>query len=427
MFFNDVISVIFLFGIIIIFHEFGHFIFAKLSGIEVYEFSFGFGPELFKYETLETVYKICLFPIGGYVKLAGMEENDAELENGFRKKPILSKISVILTGSGMNIFLAVLVLFSLRFIWGKPNIVTFIQDVKSNSPAYKAGLMKNDYIYEVNGKIVENSKDFVESIKRSNGNKVVLKIQRDGKIIFKEVIPEFDLKLGRWLIGVEINNKVLLSNTIAYIKSGFVSNLRVGDKIVEINGNIIREGEYFEGVLNRFLNAEARVYKIKFKRGEKFFYSTVSLQELYKNLSFKPLYKKMGFGKAIISGFDETGKTLKLFCVGLYYMIMGKISRNDVAGPIGIIKLSTTVSKAGFDQLLHFIAFLSINLAIINMIPFPALDGSRFVLILWEGIIKRPINPKKENVFHYVGFVILILLLIFLTYKDIYFPSHFLK
>lgn len=427
MFIHNVVSVIFLFGLIIIFHEFGHFIFAKISGIEVYEFSIGFGPELFKYETLETVYKICLFPIGGYVKLAGMEENDAELENGFRKKPMLAKLSVILAGSVMNVVLAVLVLSSLRFIWGKPNVVITIKDIEKNSPAYKAGLIKNDYIYEVNGKALENSQDFIESIKQSGGNKVVLKIVRKRKVIYKEVIPEFDLKAEKWRIGIAIADKVLLSNTIGYIRPGFTSTVRAGDKIIEVNGNKIRDGEDFENVLNSLENSKVEKYKVKFQRGDKFFYDNIDLKKAYANFSLKPLYRKMGFTKAIISGFDETGKTLKLFCVGLYYLIMGKVSRNDVAGPVGIIKLTTTVSKAGFDQLLYLMAFLSINLAIINMIPFPALDGSRFVLILWEGIIRKPINPKKENIFHYVGFIILLLLLIVLTYKDIYFPSSLIK
>lgn len=191
-------------GILVLVHEYGHYIQAKLHGVGVIEFSIGFGPVIFSFERNKTRFSIRILPIGGYVKLAGLDtDEDIEDEANFHKKSWFTKFSILASGGIMNFLLAILILFIL-FLWGVPTVVpTGINSVLSGSPAEVAGLRPGDKIVSINGNMVSTPQDITQTIQKSKG-KLLLEVDRSGDRITLEVEPKYDPKQKRRLIGITV-------------------------------------------------------------------------------------------------------------------------------------------------------------------------------------------------------------------------------
>lgn len=330
------------FGLLVIGHEFGHFIVAKINKVKVEEFAIGMGPLIFKFQGKETVYSLRLLPIGGYVKMLGeYDESDQQLSDEDRKRSYTSqsplrKISIILAGPIMNFILAFIIFFGLNIFSGYNS--TVVSEVVEGSPAQSAGIRVGDKITELNSKKFLTWKDFVFELQmvkdKSNINLTVL---RNSEKLNFNIKP--DIRNGSVLIG---------------IKPTFVKN--------------------------------------------------------------------SGFIDGISNGFKETVSEAKQVILSIYYLITGRVSFKDLGGPVTIFKVSGQAAKAGFAQLMNFTAFLSVNLGVFNLIPFPALDGGSFIVNLIELISKKKINQQILAKINYIGFALLILLMIVVTLKDIFFP-----
>lgn len=327
------------FSLLIIVHELGHFTLAKLNGIKVEEFSIGMGPKILSTQGKETKYSIGLFPIGGYVKMMG-EEEEVKDERSFSSKSPLRRISVIIAGSAMN-FLLALVIFTLtlsKFGYTLPEVNTLLE----GSPAMEAGLLEGDKFLKVDGSRVISADDVRIGINLAKGNPVDFLIERNGEK--KEIT---------------VTPKLVEEDGVSGYKIGF------GFKVVE-NPTILQ--------------------------------------------GFKQSFKQTA---AVIS---QTYKGLKM-------MITGNVNlKTDVGGPVSIIKMSSEAAKSGIWNLMYFIAFISINLAVFNMLPFPALDGGWTVILLIELITRRKVPDKVVGVMNYVGMMLLFGLMILVTIKDILFP-----
>lgn len=330
------------FGILIIGHEFGHFIVAKMNGVLVEEFAIGMGPLLFKIKGKETMYSIRLLPIGGYVKMLGeYEDSDEEVdrtsqERAYIYKSPLRKISIILAGPIMNFVLAFFIFWGISTFSGYTD--TVIREVVAGSPAETAGLKNGDKLISVNSKKFLNWNEFVFKLQTvENKEKINIGVIRDSQKINFDVFPNIE------------NNSL----------------------IIGIKPQIIEKPGFFEGVAN---------------------------------------------------GFRQTVSEIKQVISSLGQLITGKASVKDLSGPITIFKVSGQAAKAGIQQLLNFTAFLSVNLGIFNLIPFPALDGGAFVINLVELVSKKRIKQEILAKINFVGFTLLILLMIFVTLKDILFP-----
>lgn len=329
---------VFVFGLLIFFHELGHFTIAKLVGIKVHEFSLGFGPRVAGFPRGETTYNIRLFPLGGFVRMAGMDPDEESFdseERGFNKKTVLQRISVILAGPLMNFVLAALLLGVIFWIQGVPTYVPKVDGLVSGQPAERAGITKGDKILAVDGKRIENWEELKEKIDHSPGKEVNLLIQRDGKELNITVVPALQ-KDGLGKIGIYPGHEL----------------------------------------------------------------------------------KKVGPGGALVAGSRQTVQFSFLIIDFIGRMITGQ-ERPDLGGPVRVVWEISKAVELGFIPLLTLAALLSINLGLFNLFPIPALDGSRILFLIIERFRGRPVDPRKENFIHLVGFGLLLMLIVVITYNDI--------
>lgn len=326
------LAVIFVFGLLITSHELGHFVVAKLSGVKVLEFSLGMGPKLLGFTRNETKYSLRLFPIGGYVKMLG-EEEDSSDPSAFCNKSPWAKIPIIVAGAFMNFVVAV-ILFAIVF-YNTGVIKPIISEVQSGYPALEAGLMKNDKIVSFNDKKVSSWREFSIFVYENGEKQFNLAIQRGKEIKKIDIKPIYDNTEKRYLIGIK--PKVIERNVIESVKAGFI----------------------------------------------------------------------------------ETKSSIKQMLGFLGGIFKGKMSFKDVGGPVAIVKLSGEAARIGIWSLLFFAGFLSINLGIFNLIPFPALDGGWVVILLIEGISGKKIDQNKLGIINLIGFSLLIVFAILVTFKDV--------
>ena len=327
------------FSLLIIVHELGHFIMAKVNGIKVEEFSIGMGPEVFSKKGKETQYSLRLFPIGGYVKMLG-EEEEVEDERSFSSKSPLRRITVILAGVTMNIIFAIIA-FSI-IISNRGYTETTISKLEPDTPAIESGLQVGDKILTIDGARVFTTTDVSMGIQLSKGDSVDLVVDRNGE---KE-------------------------------------NITVTPRLIEQDGT--------------------QMYQIGF------YYTPVENPTILESI-------RESFNETI-SLVTQTFKSLKM-------MVTGNINfKTDVGGPVTIIKMSGQAAKNGLMTLTYFLGFISINLAVFNLLPFPALDGGWTVILLIELITRRKVPDKVVGAANYVGFMILIGFMIVVTLKDILFP-----
>lgn len=340
-----ILAFIVILGLLIFVHEFGHFITAKLSGVRVDEFAFGFQPKIFSVKRGETKYSVNLIPVGGYVKMLG-EEESSNNPRSFGMQSTWKRILIVTSGVIMNFILAIIVL-SIGFMIGMPPVVSdpatlggkqqseiIIADVTKDSPAQKANLSSGDSILGFN--TIEDFQKFTSTHKDQT---VDIKIKHDLKTE---------------------NINVKLANSDAPLGVALVQATKV----------------------------------------------------------------KLSFFQSIRAAFIETGKIIVVIFQFLYNflhdLLVGKKVAEQVSGPVGIFTITGQAVRLGLTYVLQFIALLSINLGIMNILPFPALDGGRVVFLIGEGIRgKKIIKSESENLIHWVGFLVLIGLIVLITFNDI--------
>jgi len=333
------VASVFVFGMLIIFHELGHFTVAKMVGIKVHEFSLGFGPKLVGILRGETSYNLRALPLGGFVRMAGMDPKEEEAEDderGFNKKTVGQRIAVIFAGPLMNFLLAVILLVFVFLFQGLPVYTNVVKEVVSGYPAEKAGIVAGDKIVAINGLHVETWEELVSLISDHPEERIIVTVQRGDVEKNFEINTVKDNESGRGMIGI--------------------------------------------------------------------------LPE--------PGYRKTGLGPAIAMGIEWTGRMTLMVLDFVAKMIFGQVPA-EFGGPVRVVSEIGKAAQVGFFFLLQLAAFLSINLGLFNLFPIPALDGSRILFLAWEKIAGRPVDPVKENYIHLVGFGLLLLLMVFITYNDI--------
>lgn len=324
------ISAIFVFLMVILVHEFGHFAVAKLVGIKVNEFAIGMGPKIFQKKKGETEYTLRILPIGGYVKMEGEDESSND-PRSFGKVSPVSRIAVVAAGAIMNFVLAIVILSIVSYGAGMPT--NKIERTLPNSPAEEVGIMPGDIISRINGKKINSWESIVNNINKSDPKeKMEIKVKRDGEEKTFYLQPK--IEEGRTMIGIAPASEQSIST-------------------------------------------------------------------------------------AIRGGFEKTKMFLGLMFDFLGMVLKGKVSTRDLSGPVGVIHEVGVAAKLGIYNLLYILGFISINLGFFNLLPIPALDGSRIVFLLVELVRGKPIDPDKEGFIHFVGFVLLISLMLIVTYRDI--------
>jgi regulator of sigma E protease len=340
-------------GVLIFFHELGHFLAAKYFGVKVLKFSLGFGPKLVGKKVGETEYLISALPLGGYVKMLG-ENADEEAEplspedeeKSFSNKHAGKRIAIVAAGPIFNLLLALLIFCSFYVVAGIHVMTPEIGQVREGSPASRAGFLKGDIIVSVGGKKTENWTQIKEVIQGNTGQPVDATVKRGDAYVTLTVVPE--ISVTKNIFGEEIKSPL-----IGIVSAGKFEKVHLG-----------------------------------------------------------PL-------GAIKEGFRKTWEIIELTCLTVVKLIQRVIPIETVGGPILIGQMTGQLAQESWAYLIPFMAVISINLGILNLLPVPILDGGFIVLLLIELVMGRPLNIKKREFLQKMGIFLLVLLMVFVVYNDI--------
>ena len=338
-----------IFGVVVVSHEFGHFLLAKTNGIHVIEFSVGMGPNLFSFQKGDTKYSLKLLPIGGACMFEGEdglnEKEDGEDHSGsFLNANVWARISTVVAGPLFNFILGFIVAFIMV------NMLVAVRDpvateVVDGGAAQEAGLQPGDRILALNGSKIHLFEEIQLFCMTYRGGEVTVQYERDGVKGTTTLTPQYDESAGYYMVGI------------------------MNADFVEMSG----------------LN------------------------------SFRYAWYEMRY-------------CVKMTWKSLEMLVQGQVSRQDVAGPVGIAvnvvgKTYETAKDYGWQSvllsMLNITLMLTVNLGILNLLPVPALDGGRLVFLLWEAITHRPVPPEKEGIVHFIGLMFFMVLMVFLLFNDL--------
>lgn len=332
-------------GGIVLVHEFGHFIFSKMFGVYVYEFSIGMGPKLLHYKKKggETEYCLRLIPIGGFVSLAGEDADDNSKipkERMLYSKPVWQRFLIMIAGVMNNFITAFVLLFLIGLIWGSVSTKPIIANVNPEYPAFAAGIEKGDTILKIDNHKISSWSEVQLYIGISEGKEMT-----------------FTLK--------DTNNKI---------------------REVKVTPETITNEE-----------------------GNKSYVVGISLDNTVKH----------GFTNALSYARNTTIGLYKLMLTTLKQLFVGGVSVKDLSGPVGIYTVVDSQAKQGIQSIIYLTAYLSMNVGVINLLPFPAFDGGRVLFLIIEKIRRKPIKREVEGMVNTIGFGLLMLLMIYVTFNDI--------
>lgn len=406
-------KIIFVLGFLITIHEGGHFIIAKLSKVRVNDFSIGFGPTIFKKRIKETLYTIRLIPLGGYVKLEG-EEEDSEADDAFNKAPILKRIAIVFAGAFVNIVFGLVVYFVLVSYHGN-FISTTIDSVVDGYAASAVGIKADDKIVKINNKNINLKSDIDELVSKSNGEKLLIELERNGEIISYEVNPTKETTKN---IGIYFGNQNdNLSTKIKYVypDSPASTYLKEGDIIKSVDGVDVKEDPY---EVVKLINKSENDINIVVIRGmDELSFNIVPVVSENYLLGITLKKAEDTLANRIYYGALDTVDFTKSLFENLIMLFKGNISVNQMMGPIGISELVTKTS--GLYDFIYLLALISLSLGITNLLPIVPLDGGKIVLLIIEGIRRKPINKNIEMYLNMAGFIAFIALSLYVSYNDI--------
>ena len=329
-------------GFVVFFHELGHFAAARWAKIHVYEFAVGFGPKVYSFIRKTSTFSLRLLPLGGFVKLAGIDDQDGKESEipehqKYPNKTVYQRMVVIVAGSAMNVILGFLIYLIISFFVGIATVTPVIEKIMDQTAAQQAGLKVNDRIISINGtKIVSVEKDILPVIQNSSDQVLAFEVERQGKRLFFEFKALADSQ-GVPKIGVQFQSRL--------------------EKYKPIDS---------------FLNSLKK--------------TLMSIQQVFK--TFAMLFSQ-------------------------------KVGLKDLAGPVGIFQIASYQYSQSVFAFLNLMAYISVSLGIINLFPFPVLDGGHLFFLIWEAIFKKPVSKKLEAVLSYTGVVVLVSLMLFVLLNDV--------
>ena len=411
-------------GSLIIVHELGHFAAAKLNRVQVLEFGIGMPPRVFGFTRGGTTYSLNILPFGGFVRMLG--EEDPTAPASFAGKSAWQRLVILGAGSAMNALLPI-VLLTAVFMIPQPVAVTDVAvlSVAPGSPAEQAGVEAGDLIRDADGRRVANSPDLLMAINLRLGTDTAWTVERRGRLVALR-IPEVrvDPPEGQGAVGIFLTDARL---TVASLASGTPaeqSGLLPGDLLLSIGENRVLDKDSPLSTLAAAVQASPGepVPVRVLRRGGIVALELPPDEDALDGLTvtaYPEETRSMGPLAAFRASFTQIGEILLLFRNEISRWIAGA-SSIQVAGPIGIAQMTGDVAESGISPLILWTALLSINLAIVNLIPFPALDGGRIAFVLVE-IVRggRRLAPEKERFVHAAGFALLIAAIVMISINDI--------
>ncbi len=426
-------------GVVIFAHEWGHFMVGRRVGIRAEAFSIGFGPILWRKKIGETEYRLSAIPFGGYVKFSGMEGTEEktpqEIERGFYAASPDRRILTSFAGPFMNLILA----FALFFVlWGTGRKVpesmttTVIGGVREGSPAEEAGLQPRDRIVSISGRKVDGWQDVLMGV-ALGGETLDVGIERDGSVMHKMVRPREDPRVGARIMGVEPQQAVTVASTDEESEARRMG-LRKGDLLLRLDDEPILNGP--AAWQEKLRKRAGKAIRIVVARNG----AEVTLTGTMPEGSVAPAPDSAGSkGKPPVLGirmdlvyaqihenpieataycFNMVGRTLK----GL---VTRRVKAKGLAGPVGIVGVITYSLRISFTSFLWWAAFISLNLAVINLLPIPVVDGGHIMFSVIEKVRRKPVREKTMAIITNVFAVLIIAFFLYVTFNDVkrMFPS----
>ncbi len=419
------LSFAFALGVIVFVHEAGHLLVAKAFGVRVLTFSLGFGKRIWGFKKGETDYRLSLVPLGGYVRLGG--ENPDEVTDDpqeFLNKPRWQRILVYLAGPVMNVILAIL-LFAGLFMAGieVPNLSAIPSEVGSvvkGSSAEQAGLRKGDVIVSINGKPSATWEDVSFALATSPNRPVALELTRDEKAFAATVTPKLDphYQIGD-TAGIAPKVRTQLTKIIDDTPAA-AAGFELGDEIWAVDGRAIVDSAAFVAYIE---SKPGQTVDIEVRRGTVLWTISVTPRD-------EGGKGRIGVGLGFFQRYPP-GEALRASVVFNWrictqtFDVLGKLITRKLppggalAGPLEIAKQTGAAARVGFKYLLYLMGFISISIALLNLMPIPILDGGQITILLFESVIRRDLSVRFKEIVIQVGFVMVLLLMAMVIWFDI--------
>lgn len=410
----NALKIIFVLGFLVLIHEAGHFIVARLCKVRVNEFSIGFGPNIWKKQGKQTKYSLRLIPLGGYVSLEGEDER-SEQEGSYSKASIPKRMAIIVAGGVVNIIFGLLVYFILMTATGN-NSSLIVNELIPEYAAEQYGILPGDEIIEVNDKKIRIKSDLDKILEESNGEELEITINRNGNLQDITLIPtkqEYKTT-GIYLKGTSEGD----TTKILTVEANSVSEkqgIKANDEIIKINGidvynqqqivDLMTEAQTESIIITIERNGEVLDIELIPNIGYTYYlgvYFKLAENNLENNMYYS-VFKTRDFALSIV-------ENLKM-------IFTGNVRADQMMGPVGISEVVAKTSSV--EDFVYILALISLSLGVTNLLPFPALDGGKFVLLLIEAIRRKKLSEKTEINLQLIGFAILIMLSLYITYNDI--------
>lgn len=409
-FFINAVKIIFVLGFLVFIHESGHFLVAKFFKVKVNEFSIGFGKKIFSKTKGETTYSVRIVPLGGFVSMLGEDERSDD-ERSFSKQSVPKRIAICAAGGLVNIIFGLLVYFCLLLCFG--NFVSNkVDSLISGYGAETSGILPGDEIVSINGKKIFISSDISKVVSNNGNNELNIVVKRNGEKKNIKVIPT---EVKNKSIGIYFDDSDECKISYIYKDSPADEKLKIGDVILAANGEEIN-GDYEK--LTQIIQESDGEILLKIKSGGKEEDVSILPKEYstyYIGVVFKQASKD--FQTRLYYSWFETGNFMLSLADNVKSLFTAKVSVNDMMGPIGISK--TVAETSGIYDFIYLMALISLSLGITNLLPIPALDGGKILILLIEAIRRKPMNESTEIFIQMIGFSLLILLSIYISYIDI--------
>jgi len=429
---SDALYIIPILAILILIHEIGHFVSAKLVGIRVEEFGIGIPPRIAGFRRGGVLYSINWLPIGGFVRVLG-EDGKTMSPDSMIAKGKLARTFFFAAGSIMNLLLAFVLTIVLVGAQGQNKNFTHISDVNAGSPAAQAGWVSGDRVLSVDGKKVTSADQLIATVNSDTDGSVDFVIQRGDQIINSTVAPRTNPPPGQGKIGISLEDalqaKVLVTSVDANSAAAH-AGIQSNDNIVSINGRTVDDAVVYRSM---FLNNAGKTIPVVVERDGKpvtlqfavpVLGDTQSELRLGVNATQDFVMYPVAWWKVVPEGIKQTFTTIDQMFHGIALLVRGDVPVQGIAGPIGMGQLTSEVIKASdapvLATLTNITILLSLNLAILNLLPIPALDGGRLLFVLIETLRGgKKVPPEKEGVVHFVGLVILLAFMLVVAFADI--------
>jgi regulator of sigma E protease len=433
VFFQNLLWLLVLIGVMILIHELGHFWAARYFKVRVEVFSFGFGPRLFGFKRGDTDYRFSAILFGGYVKMVGEQAGDDQADdpNSVLSKPRWQRLIIAFAGPAMNILLAIGLLTGLYMVKfqkiEEPKIRGVIGEVEPGSPAAKAGIKEGDRIVTFDGEDNPTWEDIMYKEVGSAYKSVSVTIDRDGKKFDTAVTPMMDEKMGIGKIGWSERVDVEVGNVAPGMPAEKVG-LKRGDLLVSVNGEPIRSQSKLKDVIN---SEAGKPVNLGYERDGKI--ETVEVTPTFTSadgenlwligVNIRPRFKiittKLSFTEALAESVKQNQKGATMIVGFLKSIVERRASAKQLSGPIGIAQLSGEAAREGVSAFLVLMSMVSLNLAIFNLLPIPILDGGVILMLLVEMTLRRDLSIQVKEAVIKVGFVFLMMITVFVLYNDI--------